>query len=147
MFRTDAVKIIKHTIKPIGRYHPRSSYLPHVYTGPTVSSIFGTLPGSPFLLECQALCAIRPGSAQWFHFCKQEEVTGCQIRGVRWVGYDGRFVFRQKLLCGDGSVRPGVVMVKQPGMFSAKFGATSSHVFTQLPLNVAVELGIHSLAC
>jgi hypothetical protein len=51
IFRTDAVKIIKLTIRPIGRHHPRSSTLPHVDTGPTVSSIFGTRPGSPFLSE------------------------------------------------------------------------------------------------
>jgi hypothetical protein len=56
-------------------------------------------------------------------------------------------VFRQKLLGEDGSVRRGVVMVKQPGLFSPKFDATSSHVFTQSPQNVAVEPGIHSLAC
>jgi len=33
-------------------------------------------------------------------------------------------------------------MVKQPGLFSPKFGATSSHAFTQSPQNVAVEPGI-----
>jgi hypothetical protein len=38
-------------------------------------------------------------------------------------------------------------MVKQPGLFSPKFGATSSRVFMQLPQNFAVEPGIHSLAC
>ena len=54
-FRTD-VKIVKLTLRPIGRRHPRSSSLPHVDTGPTASSIFGTLPGGPFLSECQALC-------------------------------------------------------------------------------------------
>jgi hypothetical protein len=43
-------------------------------------------------------------------------------------------------------VRRGVVMVKPPGLFSPKFGATSSHVFTQPLQNVAVEPGIHSLA-
>jgi hypothetical protein len=47
----------------------------------------------------------------------------------------------------DGSVRRGVVMVKQPGPFSPEFGATSSHVFTQSPQNVAVEPGINNLAC
>src|SRR5215510_15122634 len=66
IFRTDAVKIINLTIRPISRHHPRSSSLPHVDTGPTVSSIFGTLPLSPFLSECQALSAIRPGSPQWY---------------------------------------------------------------------------------
>jgi hypothetical protein len=38
-------------------------------------------------------------------------------------------------------------MVKQPCLFSPKFGTTSPHIFTQTPQNVAVELGIQSLAC
>ena len=62
------------------------------------------------------------------------------------MGNGSEFVFRLKLLVEDGSVRRGVVMVKQPGLFSPKFGATSSHVFTQSPQNVAVELGFHRLA-
>jgi hypothetical protein len=78
IFRTDAVKIIKLTTRPIGRHHPRSNSLPHVDTGPTVSSIFGTLPGRPFLSECQALWfgldllnVIKPASFQLqFHFWK-----------------------------------------------------------------------------
>jgi hypothetical protein len=36
-------------------------------------------------------------------------------------------------------VRRVVVMVKQPGLFSPKFGARSSHLFTQSPQNVLVE--------
>jgi hypothetical protein len=56
------------------------------------------------------------------------------------------FLFRQKLLGGGGSVRRIVVMVKQPDLLSPKFGATSSHVFTQSPQNIEVERGIHSLA-
>jgi hypothetical protein len=66
IFRTDAVKIIKVTIRPISRYHLRSSSLPPVDTGPTVSSIFVTLAGSPFLSECQALSAIWSGSCQCY---------------------------------------------------------------------------------
>jgi len=62
------------------------------------------------------------------------------------VGDDSHFVFHQKLQGEDGSVRWGIVMVKQPGLFSLKFGAKSSHVFTQSPQNIAVEPGIHSLA-
>jgi hypothetical protein len=69
------------------------------------------------------------------------------MRGVRWVGDDSRFVFRQKPLGEDGSVRRGVVMVKQPSLFSPKFGATFWHVFTQSLQTFAVERGIHSLAC
>jgi hypothetical protein len=63
--------------------------------------------------------------------------------GGRWQP----FCFHQKLLGEDGSVRRGVVRVKQLGLFSPKFGETSSHVFTQSPQNMAVEPGIHSLAC
>jgi hypothetical protein len=63
------------------------------------------------------------------------------------VGDDNHLLFRQKLLGEDGSVRRGVVITKQPSLFSLKFGATSSHIFTQSPQNVAVEPGIHSLAC
>jgi hypothetical protein len=57
------------------------------------------------------------------------------------------FLCRRKLLGEDGSVRWGVVKVKQPGLFSPKFGATCSHAFTQSPQKFAVEPGIHSLAC
>jgi hypothetical protein len=59
---------------------------------------------------------------------------------------DSHYLFRQKLLGEDGSVRRDVVMVKQPGLFSPKFGTTSSQVFTQSPQNIAVKPGIHSLA-
>jgi hypothetical protein len=38
-------------------------------------------------------------------------------------------------------------MVKQSGLFSPRFGAKSSHVLMQSPQNVAVEPGIHCLAC
>jgi hypothetical protein len=69
------------------------------------------------------------------------------MREVRWVGVDKHFIFHQKMLGEDGSVRRGVVMVKQPGLFSPKFWATSSQVFTQSPQNLAVENGIHSFAC
>jgi hypothetical protein len=37
-------------------------------------------------------------------------------------------------------LRRAVVMVKQPGLFSAKLGEGSSHAFMQSPQNVAVEL-------
>jgi hypothetical protein len=57
------------------------------------------------------------------------------------MGDDSHLLFRHKLLGEYGSVRRGVVMVKQPGLFLPKFGATSLHVFMQSPRNVAVETG------
>jgi hypothetical protein len=58
---------------------------------------------------------------------------------------DSHFVSRQKLLGEDGSVRRGVVMVKQSNLFRPNFGATCLHVFTQSPQKVALEPGIRSL--
>jgi hypothetical protein len=66
MFQTDAVKIIKFTVSHIGCHQPQSSSLLHVDTSPTIASIFGTLPGSSFLLECQALSVIQSGFPQWY---------------------------------------------------------------------------------
>jgi hypothetical protein len=154
IFRTDAVKITKLPIRPIGRHHLRSSSLPHVDTGPTACSIFGRLPEGPFLLEGEAHSAIRP--SQWY----QNGVISASILFLE-IGQSHRvpdqgstvgegwqpFLFRQKLLGEVENVRRDVVMVEQPGVFSPKFGATSSHVFTQSTQNVAVEPGIHSLSC
>jgi hypothetical protein len=74
------------------------------------------------------LNGIKPASFElqfYTYFWKQDKVTGCQIRGVRCVVDYSHFVFRQKLLDEDGSVSRGVVMVKTPGLFSPKVGATS----------------------
>ena len=48
-------------------------------------------------------------------------------------GDNSNFVFHQKRVGEDGSVRWGIVMKKQPGLFSPKLGAMSSHFFTQSP--------------
>jgi hypothetical protein len=57
IFQTDAVKIIKLPIRPTGRCH---------HTCPTISSIFGMLPGGPLLSVSHALSAIRPGFPKWY---------------------------------------------------------------------------------
>jgi len=59
------------------------------------------------------------------------------------VGNNSNFVFCQKLVGEDGSVRPGVFIVKQPDLFSPNLGSMSSHFFTQSKQNFAVEPGIH----
>jgi len=52
--------------------------------------VLSTLRFSLYLLN-----GIKPASFQLqFHFWKQEEVTGCQIRGVWWVGDDNHFIFQ-----------------------------------------------------
>jgi hypothetical protein len=87
-FRTDAVKIIELTVRP------RSSSLPHADTGSSVSSIFGTLPGSPFLSECQALSAIRPGCPQWYQ-------TGALLASILFLG-----IGKSHRVPNQGSISP-----------------------------------------
>jgi hypothetical protein len=74
--RTDAVNIIKLTIRPIGRLRPRSSSLPRVDTGPTVA-IFWNASWKSFFVSVQhflqfgldLLNGIKPASFQLqFHF-------------------------------------------------------------------------------
>jgi hypothetical protein len=131
-----AVKIIKFTIRLIGRHHPRCSSLPHVDTGPTVP-IFGTLPGSPLLSMSSILC-----DSAWISsvvsnrgpfrfnliFGHRKNSQGAKSGEYGGWGDDSHFVFHQKLLGGDGSARRDVVMLKQPGLFSPEFGVTSSHI-------------------
>jgi hypothetical protein len=84
---------MKVTIRPIGRHHPRSSSLPHVDTGPTVSFIFGTLPGTHFLSECQALSAILQGSPPWYQTdVLLASVSFWEIRRSHSVPYQGSTV-------------------------------------------------------
>jgi hypothetical protein len=137
IFWNDTLKIIKLTIRPIGHHHSRSSSLPHVDTGPTISFILGMLPGSPFLLKCKAVSAIRLRYHQWYQtgilsasvsFLEIGRRHRVPIQRSAWVRDNSHLVFHQKLLDEDRSVRR-VVLVKQPDLFSPKFGAMSSHVW------------------
>jgi hypothetical protein len=113
--------------------------------------MFGTLPGSPFLSECQAISAIcldlvngiKPASFQLqCNFGEEEEVAGCQIIGVRLVGDDSLYVFRKKLLGETERFRGEAsrsVFTKVRGDVFARFHAVAA--------KVAVEPGNHSLAC
>jgi hypothetical protein len=66
MFQADVLQIIKLTIRPTGRHNSRSRSLPRVDTDPTAFTMFGTLPGSPYLSEYHAPSAIRLGSPQGY---------------------------------------------------------------------------------
>jgi hypothetical protein len=106
--------------------------------------------------HCQALCDSacissfvsnrRPFSFNLI-FGNSKKSQGAKSGEYGGVGDDSHLLFRQKVLGDNGSMRRGFVMANQPGLFSSKFGATSSHVFTQSPQNVVLKPGIHSLAC
>jgi hypothetical protein len=50
---------------------------------------------------------------------------------VGWVGDDSHTVFGQKFPGEKGSVRLCVVMMKQPVLWTPKFGAKSLNIFVQ----------------
>jgi hypothetical protein len=54
-------------------------------------------------------------------------------RKVEWVVDDSHVVFHQKFRDEEGSVKRCVIVVQQPVLLLRKFGAKSSHIFTQSP--------------
>jgi hypothetical protein len=72
IFQIDTVKIMKLTIRPISHHHPHSSSLLHIDTSPSISYIFGMLPGSPFQSVSSAHCDsawISLVVSNWHPFC------------------------------------------------------------------------------
>jgi hypothetical protein len=54
-------------------------------------------------------------------------------RKVGWVADNSHIVCGKKYPAAKGNVRQGIVVMKQPVLLSPKFGAKSSHIFTQSP--------------
>jgi hypothetical protein len=76
--------------------------------------------------------------------CKARNLNVVYIYGPTFGNAESRlFLFAAQCF----NIESMQKMVQQPGLFSPKFGATSSHVSTQSPQKVAVGPGIHSLAC
>jgi hypothetical protein len=91
--------------------------------GPTVSSIFRTLPGSPFLSECQTLSAIRPGSPQWY----QNGVLSASV-----AMYQGRNL-NPALITSDDPGQEGFIVGDELTKFSADVEAMLLLVSCQDP--------------
>jgi hypothetical protein len=68
-------------------------------------------------------------------------------RKVGWVGTTVMLFLDKTFLGKKGSVRRCVVVTQQPVLLSPKFGAKSSHIFTQSPSNVTVVYEIDCLVC
>jgi hypothetical protein len=62
-------------------------------------------------------------------------------------GDDSHIVFGQKFPGEKVNVKQCDIVMQQPVRLSPKFGAKSSYIFTQSPLNVAMVCGIDCLAC
>ena len=63
--RTVLVKRSLLTLDVKFLHHLQSTSLLHEYSGPSVSAMLGSIPGSPFLEMCQVPAAIRLESLQW----------------------------------------------------------------------------------
>jgi hypothetical protein len=147
---TDAVKIIKLTIRPIGRHHLRSSSLPHLDTGHTVSSICVRM--SSTLFDSSWISSVvsirRPFNfTRIVSFLEVGRSHRAPNQGSTVCG--GRRPFRilpetagwgrkcETGRCAGEAARS--VLAKVRGDVFARFYAVAA--------KVSVEPGIHSLAC
>ena len=142
IFKTDAVKIVKLTIRPIGHHHPRSSSFPHADAGPTFSSIFGTLHGSPFLsvssTVCDSACISsivsnrRPFSFS-FIFGNRKKSQGAKSGEYSVWGMTAILFFSSVQFSADVDMLLLLVSCQDPGH---KFGCDTVHAqfFLQNPL-------------
>ena len=98
----------------------QSTPLLHEYSGPSVSAMLGSIPGSPFLELCQVPTAIPLESLQWCRiFDPSSEASawgrGKSHRGADRVsmgfGYHCHVVLGQKLWNFKGPVSQGIVVV------------------------------------
>ena len=75
-------------------HHFQSTPLLHEYSGPSVSAMLGSIPGSPFLELCQVPAAIPLESLQWCRiFDPSSEASawgrGKNSQGARSGDYEG----------------------------------------------------------
>jgi hypothetical protein len=64
---------------------------------------------------------------------EQRGLRGPNEASIAYWEDDSNVVSGQKLLSEKGSVRRCVVVMQQPVLLTPKFGAKSSHIFTQSP--------------
>jgi hypothetical protein len=63
----------------------------------------------------------------FFFVGEEEEVARSKVRGEGRVWERRKFVFRQKLICGDSPVGRGIVMVQDPIVGAPLLRALSAH--------------------
>ena len=76
-------------------YHLQSIPLLHEYSGPSVSAMLGSIPGSPFLELCQVPAAIPLESLQWCRIFDPSSEASAWGRGKSHRGPD-------RVSMGDG---------------------------------------------
>jgi len=120
-------------------HHLQSTPLLHEYSGPSVSAMLGSIPGSPFLELCQVSAVIPLESLQWCRIFdpsseasawEEEKVTGGQIGWVWGMGDHCHVVLGQKLRNFKEPVRWGIVVVDNKVLVLPFLWPLVPHIFT-----------------
>jgi len=76
---------------------------------------------------------------------KQKKVRWSQIWRLGWLGYKGRFVFRQKIAHKEGRVSWCIVVVQHPTLVRPQLRPLPTYGFPQTLQNCYVELLVYCL--
>ena len=137
--RTVLVKRSLLTLDVKFLHHLQSTPLLHEYSGPSVSAMLGSIPGSPFLQLCQVPAAIPLESLQWCRIFDPSSEASASGRGKshrgpdRWVwgmGDHCHVVFGHKLRNFKGPVSQGIVVVDNEVLVLPFLWPLAPHIFT-----------------
>ena len=112
-------------------HHLQSTPILHEYSGPSVSAMLGSIPGSPFLELCQVPAAIPLESLQWCRIFDPSSEASAWGRGKSHRGSDRVSmgdVLGQKLRNFKGPVSRGIVVVDNEVPVSPISVASQFHV-------------------
>ena len=118
-------------------HHLKSTPLLQEYSGPRVSAMLGSIPGSPFLELCQVPAAIPLESLQWCRISDSPSEASAWRRGKYQRGLDRvsigdhcHVVLGQKLRNFNGPVNRGIVVVDNEVLVLPFLWCLAPHIFT-----------------
>ena len=120
-------------------HHLQSTPLLHEYSGPSISAMLGSIPGSPFLELCQVPAAIPLESLQWCRIFDPSSEASAWGRGKSHRGPDRvsmgmgdhcHVVLGQKLRNFKGPVSRSIVVVDNEVPVLPFLWPLAPHIFT-----------------
>ena len=116
-------------------HHLQSTLLLHEYSGPSVSAMLGSIPGSPFLELCQVPAAIPLKSLQWCRMLDPSSEASAWGRGKSHRGPDQVSMGDHchvilKLRNFKGPVSRDIVVVDNEVLVSPLLWPLEPHIFT-----------------
>ena len=120
-------------------HHLQGTPLLHEYNGPSVSAMFGSIPGSPFLELCQVPAAIPLESLQWCRILDPSSEASAWGRGKSHRGPDRvsmgvgdhcHVFLGQKMRNIKVPVSRGIVVVDNEVLVLLFLWPLAQHIFT-----------------